>query len=472
MKSKSLICKLVIKTTSILAFILVIFSCILSLWFKNHMYNYKEDSVNSQSKAVASETISYLSLKQSSTYKSLKSIINIAADNLESKVLVADNIGYIYIVSDSSDEEILTTNMNLSEKQLDLLRSGEMVSYKKTNNSGEREIIYLKPVFNGNYFCSIISIIVPVEEIYGDLSEVNKIIWVVCFSAIAVFAVAIYYIGKKIVVNPIEELNIAARKLAKGEVEKRVEINTDDEISELGNSFNIIAHSLETVDKNRRDFISNVSHELRSPITSINGIISGIIDGIIPKDKEGYYLGVISSESKRLARLVNELLDISSMESGKFNLSMIKFDINVLIEFCLANMQGKIKEKRLQVEVVLENEYQMIFGDRDRIIQVITNLLDNAIKYTETGGSINIKSKVKGEKVHISIRNDGPCMTEEELTKIWDRFYKADKSRTNKESTGLGLPIVRLILTQHNEEIWVKNNKDMGVTFTFTLARV
>jgi signal transduction histidine kinase len=231
-----------------------------------------------------------------------------------------------------------------------------------------------------------------------------------------------------------------------------------------------MAESLEKVDKNRKEFISNVSHELRSPITSIKGFVAGILDGIIPKDKEDYYLKIVSGEIDRLSRLVGELLDISALENGKFNLKKTRLDINEVIKLCLGNLEGTIIEKDRRVEVLLDAEYQYVYADRDRIIQVLTNILDNALKYGKKGGYIKIDITNKGDKVNISIHNEGPELKKEELIKIWDRFYKADKSRTNKDSTGLGMPIVRLILTQHGEDIWVNNEKD-GVTFTFTLQR-
>ena len=134
-------------------------------------------------------------------------------------------------------------------------------------------------------------------------------------------------------------------------------------------------------------------------------------------------------------------------------------------------MESQIHEKGLNVDVMLEKEHQYIIGDNDKITQVLTNLVDNAVKYSVEHGNIRINTKSKGDKVFVSIYNDGEQLTEEQLTKIWDRFYKADVSRTNKISTGLGLPIVRLILTEHDEDIWVENYKDTGVMFTFTLTK-
>ena len=230
-----------------------------------------------------------------------------------------------------------------------------------------------------------------------------------------------------------------------------------------------MADSLAEVDKNRKEFISNVSHELRTPITSIKGFIGGILDGVIPKEKEEYYLKVTYEEIQRLTRLVNDILDLSAIESGKFSLKVKQIDVNELIRLCIIKFENKIKEKKLKVEIQLEGENLYAFGDKDRVNQVMINLLDNAVKYVHTGGEVKISSKSKGESVYVSIFNNGPNIDENDLKHIWDRFYRADKARASKTSTGLGLPIVRNILTQLGEDIWVENISGTGVKFTFTL---
>ena len=239
----------------------------------------------------------------------------------------------------------------------------------------------------------------------------------------------------------------------------------------LAQSFNFMADSIEKNEKNRREFISNVSHEIRSPITSIKGFIGGILDGVIPEEKEKYYLSIAYEEIQRLTRLVNDLLDMSAIEAGEFSLRIMEVDINEIIRLTVIKYETKIKEKRASVDVCFDEDNLFVAGDKDRLVQVITNLLDNAIKYVNEGGKIKISSKVKGKKAFISVFNDGPKIAEEDLLHIWDRFYKADKARTAKDSTGLGLSIVRNIITQLQEDIWVEN-KDNGVYFTFTLMKV
>lgn len=311
----------------------------------------------------------------------------------------------------------------------------------------------------------------PLSTIGKQLHRIYLIVWISALGAMVFASVVLSLVSKKILINPLAEINKAAKRFANGEVNKRVHIESCDEIGELASSFNIMAESLEKVENNRRDFISNVSHELRSPITSIKGFIAGIIDGVIPRDKEGYYLDIVYSEIKRLTRLINDLLDLSAIESGKLKFNMKKNDINELIRLCVINNEQKIREKQIMLKVDLKDQNCYVKADEDKTMQVMTNLLDNAIKYCGNNGIIRISTYSKGSKVFVEIYNNGPKIADEEIRHIWNRFYKSDKSRTNKVSTGLGLPIVRMIIMQQGEEVWVKNHPNIGVTFTFSLTK-
>ena len=290
--------------------------------------------------------------------------------------------------------------------------------------------------------------------------------------AIIISSIIIYYVSQKIIISPLAKLNYVAGKISKGEVEKRVIISSKDEIGELAQSFNSMADSIEQVEKNRRVFISNVSHEIRSPITSIKGFIGGILDGVIPEEKERYYLSIAYEEIQRLTRLVNDLLDLSAIEAGQFRLRIDEVDVNEVIRLSVIKFETKILKKKLKADVCLQGDKLIVAGDRDRLTQVITNLMDNAIKYAPLSGNISIKTSIKGSKAYVSIFNDGPLISEKDLKHIWDRFYKADKARSSKTSTGLGLSIVSSIITQLGEDIWVENKESKGVVFTFTLKMI
>ena len=471
MKRKGLVYKLIITFSGILALILITLALVLSLWFKNYFFRQKIQELDRQSKVISDSVLSYLNGKENSKQNELKDCISFVGNSMDVDILITDNIGYVYEVSSDKFIENKYTNIGVSQKNMDKLKSGLAIEH------GGREIMktsphtYLKPIFQDSYFRGIIVMITSEQSIRSGLKHVYEIVWLSAIVAVIVAAIIIYYFAKKIIINPLNEINIAARRLARGDVGKRVNITSNDEIGELANSFNVMAESIEESDKNRRDFISNVSHELRSPITSIKGFVAGILDGVIPKDKENYYLNIVYDEIKRLSRLVSDLLDISAMEEGKFKLNMVEFDINILIKQCIAKFDGKIRNKGVNVEVTFGREHEFVYADRDRLIQVLTNIIDNAMKYSNDNGNIKITTNDKGSKVYVSVFNNGPLLKDEELARIWDRFYKSDKARTNKDSTGLGLPIVRLILAQHGEDIWVNNEQD-GVRFTFTISKI
>lgn len=471
MKRKGLVYKLIITFSGILALILITLALVLSLWFKNYFFRQKIQELDRQSKVISDSVLSYLNGKENSKQNELKDCISFVGNSMDVDILITDNIGYVYEVSSDKFIENKYTNIGVSQKNMDKLKSGLAIEH------GGREIMktsphtYLKPIFQDSYFRGIIVMITSEQSIRSGLKHVYEIVWLSAIVAVIVAAIIIYYFAKKIIINPLNEINIAARRLARGDVGKRVNITSNDEIGELAHSFNVMAESIEESDKNRRDFISNVSHELRSPITSIKGFVTGILDGVIPKDKENYYLNIVYDEIRRLSRLVIDLLDISAMEEGKFKLNMVEFDINILIKQCIAKFDGKIRNKGVNVEVTFGREHEFVYADRDRLIQVLTNIIDNAMKYSNDNGNIKITTNDKGSKVYVSVFNNGPLLKDEELARIWDRFYKSDKARTNKDSTGLGLPIVRLILAQHGEDIWVNNEQD-GVRFTFTISKI
>lgn len=471
MRKRSLVYRLTITFTAILTVIVVSIDIVLSCWFRGFFLSQKKETLDRQSKLIESAAISHINSERESSLEALKDTIDFVSDSIDADILITDNLGITYAVSNKEHEGIKLTSIDITDKDMKSLKKGETVQYSGTTKFGANTHTYLKPIISGDYFGGIIVIVTSTESLQNILLHVYKIVWLLLLVEIVLACGIIYYFIKKMLVNPLDKLSSAANKLAKGDVRQRLEITSDDEIGDLSASFNIMAESLEKVETNRRDFISNVSHELRSPITSMKGFIAGILDGVIPRDRENYYLNIVYDEINRLSRLVEDLLDISSLDEGKFKLNKIEIDINVLIRICLANLEGRVQKKNLKVDVIFDNAHQFVFADRDRMIQVITNLLDNSIKYTDINGYIKIETKVRNNKVYVSIFNNGQLISEEGLARIWDRFYKSDKSRTNKESTGLGLPIVRLILTQHGEEIWVRNEKD-GVRFTFTLTTI
>jgi signal transduction histidine kinase len=465
-----LVGKIVTTFTLIVAVTFITIASILSVWFEDYYVNTKNQELVEQSKLI----INAIGLKDRDeiSLAELKNLTSFISGYIRSDLIITDNMGYIYAVSNSLQNDLINTHFLNNE--IGTLREGKIIQKRNVQigDSKEKVFMYIQPVILKGVFKGAIVMSTPAKVILEPLRKVYSIIWICSVLAIFISSLIIYYFIRKMIISPLAEINYVAKKISKGEVEKRVKVNSkDDEISELAHSFNVMASFIETVEKNRREFISNVSHELRSPITSIKGFIGGILDGVISEDKERYYLSIAYDEIQRLSRLVNDLLDLSAMEAGKFSLRVSKIDINEIIRLCVINFETKLKQKELNVDVVLEEEHLYVLADRDRIIQVVTNLIDNAVKYVIDKGSIKIATKVKGHKVLVSIFNNGSGIPEEDLNHIWDRFYKSDKARTSKVSTGLGLPIIRNILSQLGEDVWVENKEKEGVTFFFTLKR-
>ncbi|MCM8709582.1 HAMP domain-containing histidine kinase [Clostridium sp. SYSU_GA19001] len=469
---KGLFSKMVFTYVVIIALSFIIIAAFLSVWFEKYYFAQRKAQLEKESTLIRPYAIDYI--KHELKYKASQrdEILKFFSSYTMADIWLVDRYGFVYSVSDEKFENL--KGRQVLTKGLEEMRLNKIYEIKGTYGEiiPKSSHIYGIPVYDSEAFCGAVIMITPLNEIQEPLTGVYRIIWATALFAVIISSFIIYYFSERIIIKPLAAINAVAKKISKGEVEKRVKINSNDEIGELAESFNYMADSLEKVEKARRDFISNVSHEIRSPITSIKGFIGGILDGVIPYNKEKYYLSITYEEIQRLTRLVNDLLDLSAIEAGQFRLRIDEIDINEIIRVSIIKFETKIKEKKLNVDVLFNQEHQYVAGDRDRLIQVVTNLVDNAIKYVDEGGTIKICTKVKGEKVLVSVFNSGPLIAKEDLPHIWDRFYKADKSRTSKVSTGLGLPIVRNILTQHGEDIWVENKEGEGVFFTFTLRRL
>ena len=462
MKKNSIVRKLIITFSSITGGLLILVGLVLTIWFYKDEYNEIVKTLNKQLDVVSEAVGSYLKAQEGS-YEEINRLLKISCLSNNMDGIIVDRLGYIYMVSNEKYTNIDITEYNIPNSNELEYRKNLIKDYFNEDLSA-----FIKPIFLDEKLDGYI-IMVPKGELRGKRTLI--IIWGAVILAIIVAAAIVKYFAELLVVKPIEQINNAAKRLAKGNVDERVEVIGNNEIGELAQSFNSMAQSIGESDIIRKEFISNVSHELRSPITSIKGFIGGILDGVIPKDKENYYLKIVYDEIDRLARLVNDLLDISAMEAGKFNLNISEFDINQTISLCILNLESKIQAKGLKVKAIFHEERCFAIGDRDRILQVIINLLENAIKYSNDNGEIEVNISTKGEKIYVSIFNSGKPISESDINHIWDRFYKGDKSRTNKVSTGLGLSIVRLILTQHNQDVWANNVDGKGIKFTFTLER-
>jgi len=282
--------------------------------------------------------------------------------------------------------------------------------------------------------------------------------------------VAIYFISERMI-SPLKAMSRAAKKFAAGNFDARVPVTGNDEVAELAEAFNNMAASLSTLEDMRRTFLANVSHDLRTPMTTIAGFIDGILDGAIPPEKQNYYLGVIGQEVRRLSRLVNSLLDISRMEAGERKFNMTSFDVCELARCILISFEQRIDQKRLDVAFECDDDNMYVYADKDSIHQILYNICENGLKFSRESGKYQIHiHRVEG-KIRVSVFNEGVGIPEGDLPYVFDRFYKTDKSRgLDKTGVGLGLYICRTIIEAHKEKIWVESVSGEWCRFTFTLT--
>jgi signal transduction histidine kinase len=273
--------------------------------------------------------------------------------------------------------------------------------------------------------------------------------------------------------RPLQEMSDVTYKFAHGEFDARVKgyEERNDEIGELAHAFNAMAESLGKAEARRSEFVANISHELKTPMTTIAGFADGILDGTIPPERERDSLQIISSETRRLSRLVRRMMDLSRLQASENVAAQEQFDVSEVMLRVLVSLENKITGRDLDVDAKLPELPVVVWGDPDAITQVCYNLLDNAIKFSTRGTTLGVRIITKGGKAHISVRNQGETIPPDQLTLIFDRFHKTDSSRSeDREGMGLGLYIVKTILNNHKENITVTS--EGGITeFTFTLTQ-
>ena len=347
-----------------------------------------------------------------------------------------------------------------------------------------------KSDYNGFYDNRVMSIAFPLhyrDNVIGaiifnkSLPEMRETVFDLMFmflmSSLISLALAFFiiYFQAKRISAPITKINRAAQNIARGDFSERVKISSKDEIGQLASTFNFMASNIEKSQEHQQRFVSDISHELRTPMTSIAGFVEGMLDGTISDDERNDYLEIVHDESLRLTRLVSDMLEMSKMHSQGFKPEITSFDINDLICSSLISLENKIEDKNLDVSVDFNPKTLVVLADKDQIKRVALNLLDNAIKFAFNSTTIGIKSYIFGGKAHISISNTSEKIGDTELKGLFNRFYKTDKSReVDRTGAGLGLFLVKNILRVHNQDITVKNTKKPEdehyvTTFEFTL---
>ena len=314
----------------------------------------------------------------------------------------------------------------------------------------------------------------PMAQTKNFMLRSSTLFFYVAIAVLIVSMLAASFLSR-MQVRPLGQMADAARRFGRGELGVRVEESPKNtsEINDLARAFNTMVDSLESSERRRQEFVANVSHELKTPMTTIGGYIDGMLDGTIPPEKQQHYMQIVSGEVRRLSRLVRNMLDISRLQAmGVEESRMTRFDLGELMSDVIITFEQKINGKGLNVDVELPDRPVWVKAERDGITQVVYNLLDNAIKFCPQGGKLGLFLALEGGKAKVTVQNSGPTIDPNELPLLFDRFHKADKSRSaDREGWGLGLYIAKTIVGAYGGDIWATSEN--GITnFIFTLPTV
>lgn len=314
----------------------------------------------------------------------------------------------------------------------------------------------------------------PMAQTKNFMLRSSTLFFYVAIAVLIVSMLAASFLSR-MQVRPLGQMADAARRFGRGELSVRVEESPKNtsEINDLARAFNTMVDSLESSERRRQEFVANVSHELKTPMTTIGGYIDGMLDGTIPPEKQQHYMQIVSGEVRRLSRLVRNMLDISRLQAmGVEESRMTRFDLGELMSDVIITFEQKINGKGLNVDVELPDRPVWVKAERDGITQVVYNLLDNAIKFCPQGGKLGLFLALEGGKAKVTVQNSGPTIDPNELPLLFDRFHKADKSRSaDREGWGLGLYIAKTIVGAYGGDIWATSEN--GITnYIFTLPTV
>ena len=358
------------------------------------------------------------------------------------------------------------------DEYLETLLGGETValsgSFHPTNP--EPQLIAGHPIILGHSIIGAALVSISMAELEDAIAGMYRITLISLFIA-ALLGSALIYLSSRAITRPLRQMNEAAGIIAGGVFEKRIPVRAKDEVGQLATQFNSMAESLHNQEKIRRSFIANLSHDIRSPLTSILGFLKAIQDGTVPAERQPYYLGIVLDETERLIKLSNDLLDIHRIQDTPLEMNITAFDINEVIRKTIMGFEQRATQKQITVTSRFAHATDIVLADEDKIQRCLYNLLDNAVKFTPDVGAITVETTVIGKKVLVSVTDNGRGMTAEEQKHVFDRFFKSDPSRNeDKLGSGLGLSIVKEFIRAHGEIITVDSAPNKGSVFVFTLT--
>ena len=466
--------KYFLATAAVMLFTLTFIMMILTVVFSNHLSVTKYESLTKACQSVADfskriEIQNDPSFYDSQQFRGLRSVLLTIKQASDQELLFSDVDGNIRFCSCDdwsparrcSHAKHLISN-ELLEKAVE--HSGQGMESLGIYEEA-RYTSYMPITDVNNQTVGVVFATAPLTAIRSFLMTMVRLYLLSAIVPIVIMFFLIYAINYRMI-KPLRVMSAATKAMARGDFSKRIPVTSDDEIGELAVSFNRMTNSLSQLEGMRRSFVANVSHELKTPMTTIGGFIDGIIDGTIEKEKQNYYLNIVSEEVKRLSRLVESMLNVAKLESGELQLKPETFNFADLLIRVVVGQEQRIVSKQIEISGLDSVEDVSVNADKDLIHQVVYNLVDNAIKFTPEGGNIDFKLHVEGKRLYFSLKNTGVGIPSEALPLVFERFYKVDKSRsTNKNGTGLGLYIVKTIVRAHNGTVTVSSRENEQTNF-------
>lgn len=464
-------------TRYISMFLVIIFMSflILTLLISSMTVRYANDQKKNVAINTSELVYNYLSSEKfypstETLVKEFTTMINLLSKNAETlTILMTDASGNIIFSTDGAYTGTVT-----DEKALEYGASDDMI-FMNSDLNGLFPTAYgvvLTPlVYSPSERAGIMFVCYNSHSVNELTVNTIRTIILASLWVMIVALVAVYFVTERIVA-PLRQMNAATKNFAAGKFDTRLPVKGNDETAELARSFNKMAEALANNEYMRSSFLANVSHDLRTPMTAISGFIDGILDGAIPQEKQSYYLGIVAQEVRRLSRLVSQLLDISRMEAGNRKFEKTNFDVCEMARIILLSFESKIEQKRLDVSFDTSSDRLFAYSDKDAVNQVLYNICDNAVKFSNDGGKYAIYISESDEKILISVYNEGAGISEEDIPHVFDRFYKSDKSRgLDKTGVGLGLYIAKTIMDNLGESISVQSEYGKFCRFDMTLEK-
>lgn len=387
----------------------------------------------------------------------------------EERLLIVDPEGTVLL--DSTMKEDSTVGTTLQSRAVSRVLGGSTIQEVRSFSPDNSELMVTTsvPVYREGHVIGAVLLHTSYQTLKDEMAYIYRLL-AICLIVIVIVTFGATYSFSSSLSGSIKEFSDVTRKIANGDFTSRVQSIHEGELGELSGNLNYMAEELEKLEDYRRDFLANISHDIRSPLTSIRGFVQAILDGTIPPEKGRRYLDIVLDETDRLTKMTNDILLLSKMENRRIKLHMVSLDLLPLVYKVTEQFEQAIKEKHMELRLNLPAYPVAVEADPNYLQRVVANLIDNAVKFCRPGDAITIGIRTTHNKAEISIADNGPGIPKDDLPYVWDRFHKGDRSRgQDKNGVGLGLSIIKEIIRAHGESIHVYSSLGVGTRFIFTL---